>query len=92
MTISFEHQVALVTGAGSGLGLATARAVAAAGASVVLADIDETAVRSAASALTNDKCAALAIHFDVSDDEQVAAVVEQTVATFGRLDAADDND
>ena len=40
MNISFENQVALVTGAGSGMGLATAKAFAEAGASVVLADID----------------------------------------------------
>jgi NAD(P)-dependent dehydrogenase (short-subunit alcohol dehydrogenase family) len=38
MIISFEGQVALVTGAASGLGLATAKAFAESGASVVLAD------------------------------------------------------
>jgi NAD(P)-dependent dehydrogenase (short-subunit alcohol dehydrogenase family) len=42
MNISFENKVALVTGAGSGLGLATAKAFAQSGASVVLADANET--------------------------------------------------
>jgi NAD(P)-dependent dehydrogenase (short-subunit alcohol dehydrogenase family) len=51
MNWSFENNVALVTGAGSGMGLATAKAEAAAGASVVLADIQEEAVRAEASHL-----------------------------------------
>lgn len=48
VNISFEHQVALVTGAAAGLGFATAKAFAQAGASVVLADRDEAALHSAA--------------------------------------------
>jgi NAD(P)-dependent dehydrogenase (short-subunit alcohol dehydrogenase family) len=91
MNISFEQQVALVTGAGSGLGLATANAFAEAGASVVLADSDEASVRSAADALNARGLTALAIHCDVSDDAQVEAMVDQTVAAFGRLDAAYNN-
>ena len=51
MNLSYENKVALVTGAGSGLGLATAKAFAESGASVVLADWSEAAVRSAAKGL-----------------------------------------
>jgi len=91
MIISFENKVALVTGAGSGIGLATARAFAEAGASVVLADIDEAAVRSAADELIARNRKALAIRCDVTDDAQVEAMVEQTVAAFGGLDAAYNN-
>jgi NAD(P)-dependent dehydrogenase (short-subunit alcohol dehydrogenase family) len=91
MTISFENKVALVTGAASGLGLATAKAFAEAGAAVVLADADEPAVRSAADALNRRHHKALAIHCDVSDDAHVEAMVAQTVATFGQLDAAYNN-
>ncbi len=91
MNLSFENKVALVTGAGSGLGLATAKAFAAAGAAVVLADCNEKSVRIAAADLAEQGHQALAVHCDVADDAQVEAMVEQTVATFGRLDAAYNN-
>jgi NAD(P)-dependent dehydrogenase (short-subunit alcohol dehydrogenase family) len=91
MNISFEGKVALVTGAASGLGLATAKAFAESGASVALADWNEHAVRSAADELTGAGHRALAIHCDVADDTQVEAMVRQTVAAFGRLDAAYNN-
>ena len=91
MNISFENKVALVTGAASGLGLATARAFAESGASVVLADWNEESAQSAAKALAHKGHKTLAIRCDVSDDPQVEAMVKQTVATFGRLDAAYNN-
>jgi NAD(P)-dependent dehydrogenase (short-subunit alcohol dehydrogenase family) len=91
MNISYENKVALVTGAASGLGLATAKAFAESGASVALADWNEKAVRSATAELAAQGHNTLAIHCDVADDAQVEAMVEQTVATFGRLDAAYNN-
>lgn len=87
----FDGKVALVTGAGSGLGLATAVAFAEAGASVVLADSNEPAVRSAAEQLITRGHRALAIHCDVTDDDEVEAMVAQAVATYGSLDAAYNN-
>src|SRR5467141_4565709 len=91
MNISFENKVALVTGAASGLGLATAKAFAESGASVVLADWNEKAVQSAAKELADKAYKTRAIRCDVSDDAQVEAMVQQTVATFGQLDAAYNN-
>jgi NAD(P)-dependent dehydrogenase (short-subunit alcohol dehydrogenase family) len=91
VNISFESKVALVTGAGSGLGLATAKAFAESGASVVLADSNEMAAGSAAKELTAQGHKVLAIRCDVADDAQVEAMVQQTVAAFGRLDAAYNN-
>ncbi len=85
---NFNDKVALVTGASSGMGLATARAFAEAGASVTLADVKEEAVREAAEKLVNAGHRALAVPCDVSNDAQVEAMLERTVAEFGRLDAA----
>jgi NAD(P)-dependent dehydrogenase (short-subunit alcohol dehydrogenase family) len=91
MNLSFENKVALVTGAGSGMGLATARAFAEAGATVVLADISETAVRSLAEELVLSSHQAIAIGCNVADENDVAAMIEKTVSTFGRLDTAFNN-
>lgn len=91
MNLSFENKVALVTGASSGMGLATAHAFAASGTSIVLADINENAIRAAAVDLVAAGHQVLPIRCDVSEEAEVAAMIEQTVATFGRLDAAFNN-
>ena len=91
MNHSFAGKVALVTGAGSGIGLATAKAFGEAGASVVLADRREDAVRAAAEGLSASGGKALAVRCDVTDDTQVASMIDRTVSTFGRLDAAFNN-
>lgn len=91
MTLDFENQVALVTGAASGIGLATAKAFAEAGASVALVDVNEDGARSAAQELAAAGHRAIGIRCDVADADEVASMVRQTVSTFGRLDAAFNN-
>ena len=91
MNLSFEKKVALVTGAGSGMGLSAAQAFAAEGAAVALVDTNESAVRTAAEKLAASGHKAIAVRCDVSDEAQVKAMVERTVSTFGRLDAAFNN-
>jgi NAD(P)-dependent dehydrogenase (short-subunit alcohol dehydrogenase family) len=90
-TYDYNGKVALVTGASSGMGLATAQAFAESGAAVVLADIDEEALRTATDGLTASGHQALGVACDVSDEDQVAAMVERTIATYGRLDMAFNN-
>ena len=89
--LDFTGKVALVTGAAAGMGLATANAFAEAGAAVVLADYKEEGVKAAAERLIAAGHRAMAIGCDVSDDAQVAAMVDRTVSAFGRLDAAFNN-
>jgi NAD(P)-dependent dehydrogenase (short-subunit alcohol dehydrogenase family) len=90
-TYDFTGQVALVTGASSGMGLATARAFAESGASVVLADINDESLQAATAGLRTRGHEVSAIRCDVSDEQQVTALVEQTVASYGRLDMAFNN-
>ena len=87
----FDNKVALVTGAAMGMGLATAKAFAEAGAAVVLADHNEQALRDATDALTSAGHRVLGVRCDVANEAEIAAMVERTVSTFGRLDAAFNN-
>jgi NAD(P)-dependent dehydrogenase (short-subunit alcohol dehydrogenase family) len=90
-TYHFTGQVALVTGASSGVGLATAQAFADAGAAVVLADINDEALQGATAEIRARGHEALGIRCDVSDEQQVAALIDRTVASYGRLDMAFNN-
>jgi len=91
MDRSFEGKVAVVTGAASGMGLVTARSFAEAGAAVALVDIDERAARTAVDDLIAAGHRAIAVRCNVADEAEVAAMVDQTVEIFGRLDAAFNN-
>jgi sorbitol-6-phosphate 2-dehydrogenase len=80
-------QVAVVTGGAQGLGAALAQRLAAEGAHVVVADLNAAGAQATADAVaqaTGRRTLALAV--DVTDEAQVAALVDRTVATFGRLD------
>jgi NAD(P)-dependent dehydrogenase (short-subunit alcohol dehydrogenase family) len=87
----FEGKVALITGAGSGIGLASAKAFAEAGAVVIVADRNAETTGTAADGLRSAGHNAFGVLCDVTDTVQVTRVVEQVVATHGRLDAAFNN-
>ncbi len=77
----------IVTGAARGIGLATADLFAEQGWQVVLVDRDRDELASVAV----DRPSMLALPIDVSDPEQVDAMIAQTLAARGRLDALVNN-
>ena len=84
-------QVALITGALTGIGRATALAFAQAGARVVVSGRREEAGQALAAALRDLGTEADFIRADVRHEADVRALVDQTVARFGRLDVAVNN-
>jgi len=91
MSIGFKGKVALVTGAGAGIGRAAVLAFAKAGASVMVADIDESAGRETVALVNSEGGQARFVKVDVVRSTEVRQMVEQTVAAFGRLDCAFNN-
>lgn len=84
--MDLEGKVAVVTGAAGGLGLATAEELARRGARVVIADLNEDGAAAAASAIMRSGGKATSVRVDIADEASVAAMIEFTVAEFGRLD------
>jgi NAD(P)-dependent dehydrogenase (short-subunit alcohol dehydrogenase family) len=82
MTVRHDYtgHVAMVTGASAGMGRAAARAFAQAGASTVLVDVNEAAVRAAAAELAGAGHDVLALGGDVSDEAQLASVIAEVVS------------
>ncbi len=81
-----EGKVALITGAGAGIGRATAELFAGEGASIAVADYDEAAAQRTCAAITARGGNAIALPVDVSQPDQVEAMVQATVQTFGGID------
>lgn len=81
-----DGRVAIVTGAGGGLGEGICASLAAAGASVVCADLNAEAAEARADAIRSTGAAALAVTVDVADSPSVAAMTDQVMAAFGRID------
>ncbi|MFA7554504.1 MAG: SDR family NAD(P)-dependent oxidoreductase [Spongiibacteraceae bacterium] len=81
-------KVAIVTGGGGGIGSATALRLAEEGAKVVVADINLASAEKAAAALSGN---GLAVQFDAADIASIEAMIEKTVAHFGRLDILHNN-
>lgn len=89
--VSLAGKVAIVTGAGMGMGAATASLLAARGASVIVSDINKEAGAQTLAAIRRIGGTAEFVVCDVAQEDQVAALVAQTVALFGRLDCAVNN-
>ena len=78
-----DGDVVLITGAASGIGRGYAGACGDVGADLALADIDAEGLTATAEELDAET---LELKVDISDPEQVAAMVQETKAEFGGLD------
>lgn len=85
MTGRLEGKVATITGAGSGIGREACELFASEGCAIVAADIDGAAADATASSIVAAGGRAEAIAVDVSDEDQVAVMVETATMAFGGL-------
>ncbi len=86
-----DGKVALVTGAGGGIGRAAAEAFARSGASVMVSDVNEAGGAETVALIEAAGGKAAFVRCDVSNADEVKAMVAATVATFGGLDCAFNN-
>jgi 3-oxoacyl-[acyl-carrier protein] reductase len=83
-----DNQVAVITGAAQGIGYAIATTLHEHGAQVVIADLDPDLAASAAQKLTagsHGPASATGVRCDVTDEDEVRALVESTVTQHGGL-------
>src|SRR5690242_4012237 len=87
MRTDLTGQVVFITGAAGGIGSATAQRLAREGASIVVADIDQTGAERVAAELPS----ALAVAMDVRRAADAERAVKAALARFGRIDVLVNN-
>ena len=87
----FENKTVLITGGTSGIGKATALAFSQQGANVVVSGRRISEGENVVREITSAGAKALFVRTDVSREEEIIALIEKTVATFGALHVAFNN-
>lgn len=90
MALPLQDKVFAITGGASGIGLATAKILSGRGATVCIADIDQTALSSAEAFFASQETTMpfKSTRVDVSKRSEVDAWIEGISESFGRLDGA----
>jgi 3-oxoacyl-[acyl-carrier protein] reductase len=85
--MNLNDKVAVVTGAAQGIGRAIAETLARRGADVVVADLQVEKAEATAKEIAADTGRrAIAVQVDVADNASAKAMIDRTVAEFGRID------
>jgi len=91
MSGMLDGKVALVTGGGNGIGRETALALAREGARIAVADYEADSAQDTVGVINGAGGQAISLSVDVTVTSQVQAMIESTVAAYGRLDCAFNN-
>ena len=86
-----KDKVALITGSGSGIGRSSALLFAQEGATVIVNDLSEENGRETVRLIEENGGKAVFIHADVTDSDSVKAMIDQAIASFGRVDVLFNN-
>ncbi|WP_377891218.1 3-hydroxybutyrate dehydrogenase [Alkalihalobacillus sp. R86527] len=86
-----KDKVVVITGAASGIGKELAKVFAKHGANVVLSDLDEEKVVNAAETIRGEGATTLGIRCDVTKEEEVQALLDQTLERFNAVDVLINN-
>ncbi|HAL62623.1 MAG TPA: hypothetical protein DCP08_09500 [Chloroflexi bacterium] len=89
--LRLQDKVAIITGAGKGIGWGIAKVFSKEGAKVVVVDWDEEAGERTAEEIRQSGGDAIFVNCDVSNEEQVKAMVQATIDKYGRIDVLVNN-
>src|SRR3954467_15191591 len=81
-----QNKIVLVTGAGAGIGRAIALSLAAGGGAIAAPDLEKPAAERTTADAAGNARRAIAIEAECGDVASINAMIERTVAEFGRLD------
>jgi NAD(P)-dependent dehydrogenase (short-subunit alcohol dehydrogenase family) len=84
-------KVAIVTGASAGIGAETAKRFAQEGAKVVVVARTVARAQTVVDQIKANGGEALAVACDIESEDQIKAMVEETIVTYGRIDVLDNN-
>ena len=84
--MDLQTKVAIVTGSGQGIGREIALNLASKGANVVISDINPDTANAVSTEINNNTGISISITADITSQEEVANLVEQTISSLGKVD------
>ncbi|GAE26911.1 3-oxoacyl-[acyl-carrier protein] reductase [Halalkalibacter wakoensis JCM 9140] len=89
---NLQGKVSIITGGTKGLGREMATALAQSGSNIVIADLDEKTAKATAEEIKKqNEVEALGFQVDVTQEDQVQALIQSTIEHFGKIDVVINN-